>query len=225
MRHLNSPSTHDGTLILLDIESINLSLAGIRTFAKVSGLNLNLHKCEVIWLGQNPNYIPEYKGIHFTTKPVRCLGIYMGRNKKECERLNWENKLTFFENLLDRWKERHLIIFGKVVVVKLLAISQHVLNFSLLNVPKDIIKRINRLIYNFIWKSKVRIKRNVLIDNQEKEGINMVDVESKIKALKAAWVSRISDSSNSKMNAKFRIYLKEIGINLQQVLLMNFQHE
>ncbi len=38
-------------------------------------------------------------------------------------------------------------------------------------------------------------------------------------------VSRISDSSNSKMSAIFRIYLKEIGINLQQVLLMNFQHE
>ncbi len=36
----------------------------------------------------------------------------------------------------------------------------------------------------------------------------MVDVESKIKALRAAGVSRISDSSNSKMSAIFRIYLK-----------------
>ncbi len=53
----------------------------------------------------------------------------------------------------------------------------------------------------------------------------MVDVESKIKALKAAWGSRILDSSNSKMCAMFRMYLKSIGINLQQVLLMNFQHE
>ncbi len=87
--------------------------------------------------------------------------------------------------------------------MKLLAISQLVLNFSLLNIPNDIIKRINRLMYNFIWKSKNRIKRNVLIGNQEKGGINMVDVESKIKALKAAWVSRISDSSNSKMSAIF----------------------
>ncbi len=66
---------------------------------------------------------------------------------------------------------------------------------------------------------------NVLISNQETGGINVVDVESKIKALKEAWVSRISDSSNSKMTAIFTIYLKEIGINLQQVLLMNFQHE
>ncbi len=53
----------------------------------------------------------------------------------------------------------------------------------------------------------------------------MVDVQSKIKALKAAKVSRISDSSNSKMSAIFSIYLKEIGINLQQVVFMNFQHE
>ncbi len=155
---------------------------------------------------------------------MRCLGLYT-ENKKECERFNWKNKLTFLENLLDRWKERHLTIFTKVVVVKSLTISQLVLNFSLLNVPNDIIKRINRLIYNFIWKSKDRIKQNVLFGNQEKGGINMVDVESKIKALKAASVSRISDSSNSKMSAIFRIYLKEIGINLQQVLLMNFQHE
>ncbi len=53
-------------------------------------------------------------------------------------------------------------------MVKSLAISQLVLNFSLLNIPNDIIKHINRLIYNFIWKSKHRIKRNVLIGNQEK---------------------------------------------------------
>ncbi len=50
----------DGTLILSDIESINLSLASIRTFSKVSGLNLNLHICDGIWLGQNPNNITEY---------------------------------------------------------------------------------------------------------------------------------------------------------------------
>ncbi len=111
------------------------------------------------------------------------------------------------------------------MVVKSLANSQLVLNCSLLNVPNDIIKCINRLIYNFIWKGKDRIKINVLIGNQEKGGINMVDVECKIKAHKAAWVSRISDSSNSKMSAIFRMHLKEIGIHLQQVLLMNFQHE
>ncbi len=136
-----------------------------------------------VTLGQNLNNIPEYKGIHLTATPVRCLGIYISKNKKERER--------------------------KVVMVKSLAISQ------LVNVPNDIIKCINRLIYNFIWKRKDRIKRNVLIGYQEKGGINMVDVESKIKAVKAAWVSRISDSSNSKMSAIFRIYLKEIGINLQ----------
>ncbi len=45
------------------------------------------------------------------------------------------------------------------------------------------------LIYNFVRKSKDRIKLNVLIHNQAKGGINMVDVESKIKALKAACVS------------------------------------
>ncbi len=55
--------------------------------------------------------------------------------------------------------------------------------------------------------------------------INMVDVESKLNALKTACVSRLSDSSISKMIAICRIYLKEIGINLQQVILMNFQHE
>ncbi len=85
----------DGSLILSDIEFFNLSLAGIRTFSKVLHLNLNLHKCEGIWLGQNSNNIPEYKVINVTTKPVRCLCVCIGRNKKEWERLYWENKLSF----------------------------------------------------------------------------------------------------------------------------------
>ena len=43
--------------------------------------------------------------------------------------------------------------------------------------PDDFVKQINKLIYNFIWNSRDRIKRNVLINSIEKGGIGFVDVE------------------------------------------------
>ena len=53
------------------------------------------------------------------------------------------------------------------------------------------VEGINKLIYSFLWNSRDRIKRNVLINPIEYGGIGIVDVETKLKALKACWVSRI----------------------------------
>ena len=63
--------------------------------------------------------------------------------------------------------------------------------------PDDFVKNINKLIYNFIWNSRDRIKRNVLINSIEKGGIGIVDVESKLKALKASWVKRIINKNSN----------------------------
>ena len=51
------------------------------------------------------------------------------------------------------------------------------------------------MFYAFIWKSKDRIKRNTLISDISEGGLNMPDLESKICAIKASWVVRITESN------------------------------
>ena len=52
-------------------------------------------------------------------------------------------------------------------------------------------KKLSKLIFSFLWKSRERIKRNTLIGNLKDGGIGLVDLISKFKSLKAAWISRI----------------------------------
>ena len=55
----------------------------------------------------------------------------------------------------------------------------------------DVIKQIQKIIYNFIWNKRERIKRNTLIGSINKGGIGVIDIESKIKGLRTAWISRL----------------------------------
>ena len=104
---------------------------------------------------------------------------------------NWNKKLDDVEKLFESWKKRKLTIYGKVCLINTLAISKFIYTASILNYPKDqIIKLFNKRIFNFIWNKKDRIKRNTMIGNIYQGGINLVDIESKIKSLKAAWVKK-----------------------------------
>jgi hypothetical protein len=51
--------------------------------------------------------------------------------------------------------------------------------------PKeDFIKNVTKLIFNFLWKKGDRINRNTVIGNVKQGGIGIVDVESKLMAIK-----------------------------------------
>ncbi len=84
--------------------------------------------------------------------------------------------------MLERWKERNLTLFGKIVILKTLAISQIVYNLSLLEIRPETIKHINKSMFSFLWHSRDRIKRNVLIGEYENGGLKMIDIECKIKS-------------------------------------------
>ena len=84
----------------------------------------------------------------------------------------------------------------KVQIIKLFALSQLNYNFNILEVDKQIIRRIETLISEYLWEKKERIKRKTLISKLEYGGISMPDIESIVAATKAAWVTRIFNKEN-----------------------------
>ena len=57
-----------------------------------------------------------------------------------------------------------------------------------LPVPDIYITKINLFIYNYIWVKKDRTKRNTITSDFTNGGLNMMDLESHLLALKASWV-------------------------------------
>jgi len=80
---------------------------------------------------------------------------------------------------------------GKILVIKSLAASQLTYILAPLATNNDIIKEINDLFYSYIWNNKGdKIKRSVIIHDDKKGGLRMVDIATFNKSLKTTWIKK-----------------------------------
>ena len=158
-RHIKTSMYADDTSLLLsNLDSLKTAIDTIEQFSQVAGPKLNKDKTEGILLGPLKDTINEIHGIKFTNKAVRCLGIYVGHDKNECHDRNWTDRINKLMKVFERWKHRHLTLFGKILIVKSLAASLLVHPMSILSTPNEVLKEIEKLIFKFLWDAKDRIK-------------------------------------------------------------------
>ena len=70
-------------------------------------------------------------------------------------------------------------------------------NASVLPLPKDLDKKVNKTIFDFIWDNKPhKTKNNTLIGDRKEGGLKMTEFDSMNKALKASWVRRFNTDIN-----------------------------
>ncbi len=187
----------DTCLFVKDLQNLKLSLDIVKEFSNVCGLQLNLSKTEGLCFGTNAGAIPHDNIIKWPENPLRYLGIYIGSDDVECERLNWTLKIEKMQKLIDCWRTRKLTLQGKILIIKSLLLPTIVYSASLLPIPEGVIKRVNNVLYNYIWGKTDRIQRDVLINEFQNGGLCMIDVESHFMALKAAWIPLIFNKSTA----------------------------
>ncbi len=107
----------DASLLLSNLESMKYAIDTVNEFSRVAGPILNKEKTEGILLGPLKNTINKYETIKFSNEAIRVLGIYLGHNKNECNEKNWKEKINKMNKVFERWKHRHLTLFGKVLII------------------------------------------------------------------------------------------------------------
>ena len=55
---------------------------------------------------------------------------------------------------------------------------------SIIETPPEIIKQMEKMIYNFLWKGPDKVVRLSVINTVENGGLNLTDLELHIKALR-----------------------------------------
>ena len=60
----------------------------------------------------------------------------------------------------------------------------------MLPVSKDLIKEADSLFYYFIWNGKDEVKRNVMISEVEKGGLNMLDIDSMVRSRRVICIKK-----------------------------------
>ncbi len=218
----------DGTLFLNDVSEMKKAIRLINEFGKYAGPKLNLEKCEGLWIGNLKSKQLKCKEleIKWSTSPIRYLGIYIGHDKEKCHQLNWKNKITKMKKLLEKWKTLNMSIFAKVNFIKSEAISKLIFSATCLEIPENVEKEINSIIYEFLWGSKIdKINRKSAICKAYDGGLSMIDIRSQFEAIKASWISRILNSGE---NDAWSIIPKSILSKFGEhnlILKMNFQKE
>ena len=125
----------------------------VEDFGRLAGLKLNIKKSKAIWLGK----WEKKQKLSFTTKwlhsPVRLLGIHVSYDEKGNNELNFNLKIRKLQTNLDMWRSRDLTLFGKVLIIKSLGLSQLIYSASILNVPEEVARTVKTITitknYNF----------------------------------------------------------------------------
>ena len=202
----------DTNLFCADLASVEKILEIVENFGNMAGLKLNRRKTKAIWLGRwekNKSNPLQLKWLH---SPVKILGIYVSYDENGNKQMNFNLKLQKLQTNLDMWRARDLTLFGRVLIIKSLGLSQLVYSASNLTVPQEITPIIKTKLFNFLWKNKRdKIKRAGLYQEREKGGISMTDVETMIKALRLAWIPRLLTPEIRNWKTIPDYYLRKLG--------------
>ena len=104
------------------------------------------------------------------------------------------------EDILSKWDNRDLSLFGRIQIIKTFAVSKIVLSASTQCVPDYIVKRMERIFFKFLWQSKYKVKRVRMIQNLESGGLNMIDMKAFCSSLSASWIIRILEANPDEDN-------------------------
>ena len=111
---------------------------------------------------------------------------------------------------------RGLSLFGRLTIVKTFLIPKLLNVSSIIQTPMEIMKRMERMIFKHLWKGPDKVTRNSVINSVKNGGLNLMDIETQIKALRLSWIPRILGiTRRGPWKSYFNHYLKPYGGTLK----------
>ena len=182
-------------------------------FELASGLKLNKHKSQALWLGRNGHLrepiCPNFK-IQWPSTPINYLGVKITNDPSiDISQVNYDEKLDKMKSKLVPWTGRGLTPYGRVHLLKTELMSQLVYIMTVLPAPhKTFMKQVEKLMFEFIWGGKKdRIKRMTLKSKYKDGGLKVPDIALQAQSLKISWIKRYLDENNC---AKWKGLMKNV---------------
>ena len=202
----------DTNLFCADLTSIENALRTVGDFGVLAGLKLNIEKSKGIWLRKWEKNKPNPLQLKWLRTPVRILGIHVSYDEKGNIEWNFNLKLRKLQTKRDTWRARDLTLFGRVMILKSLGLSQLIYLSSILNIPEGFANLVKTKLFKFLWKNKRdKIKRSGLYQDLDKGGLRMIDIEIMFKALNLAWIPRLLSPGRQNWRTVPDYYLHRLG--------------
>lgn len=183
----------DITLTLRDDCSVTSAFDMIRQYELASGAKLNMEKSEGIYVGlqagRNHGPVP----IRWLEEQTTILGINFGNSLTQ----NWEKCIKKIENGVAKWQKRKLTLKGKSVIINTYAVSHLVYLASVFEIPPWVIRKVNKLIFGFLWNNKnERVSRKTCHLPFDKGGLGIADLSVITQTALTKWISLITTQND-----------------------------
>lgn len=171
----------DSTITISNILAIQKVLDTFNLYGKASGAKLNLDKSEILPLGRGREKInSNTANFRVVNGILEVLGVFLGPRFEECEKLNWNKKITQTKSLLGWWKQRQLTLNGKAIVLNSLIMSKYWYTLYTQPLPVMISNQLKNIIQSFIWDNKPpKISYHTLCLGRCDGGLSIPDIEVK----------------------------------------------
>lgn len=188
----------DTTCTVSNRESIETVLDIFDEFGKASGSKINRAKTEIMPIGSGKVncFILDRLNIRECSGTMKILGVHFGKDKSLCDKSNWEEKVSKIKKVLNMWRQRKLNIQGRAIVVHTLLLSRLWYLAMVQTVPNWVENEIKTACLQFVWLKKAYpVKYSTIIGTKDKGGLNIPDIESKMKAFRMKFLTRFIDEN------------------------------
>ena len=206
-------------------ENLRNTVETLNSFFKLSGLKISVSKTKAIWFGKGHsnslNLCTDLK-LDWDNK-FRLLGIDFQNNLENME-INFEQKVDEIKKLLNCWVHRTLTVYGKITIIKTLALSKlsH-LALVLPNLDKKQIKLLENLFFSFLWGNKPdKVSRDHSKLSEKAGGLGFVDVKQFWDSLKFSWFRRLCNTNAFWPRILEKTMEKVTGTTITAVDLLQF---
>ena len=199
-----------GMVVKNETETINAIFNDYSLFSRLSGIELNVSKTEVMKLNLNTSnsiFVPEqiraYGEVFTTSESVKICGVVFSNDRDLAYKSNIKDKIVKLEKQIIRWLPRGLSVEGKLLIVKTFGLSQLIYSLQMCKILDEDLKQIESIIFKFLWNRKWvwnqapdRIKRDYLKLPFSKGGLNAPDMKDLNSALKTKQFIRANASNH-----------------------------
>lgn len=181
----------------------------IETFSKVSGLKMNLSKSVLLPLREcnmsSINNIP-------VKSTFTYLGIVIDKNEKSRNNLNFDPIVEQITKKFNMWLMRDLSLNGRVLLSKAEGISRAVYVSLALGMPTTVFKKLDKTLFNFIWRNKCHyLKKEVLCNTRQNGGLEVLCFETVNNTFKIKWLTKLIQEEDNIWNAFPKFIFNSIG--------------
>jgi hypothetical protein len=179
----------DTAILCSDVNDFNIALHHLDRYEKATGMKQNKKKTEIVTNSEELKNLAQELG-YATPSESKYLGCPVGINP-DYSKL-WQRVINKMKVAAEDWRTRSTAIGDRVMIAKTMILSKIWYYGSILPLDEAIIKEVENITTKFVWNNKTpKVGRYQTRKTKINNGLNLWDIESKIRGLQCNWILEI----------------------------------